>query len=89
MNKKFKKHLDYYFSLFLILFSGLLLILISSPNIKMQSIILLLTIVFYVILGLIHHFINHELTPKIMIEYVLIGLLGVSILFFFIMGGLI
>ncbi|HYM64873.1 MAG TPA: hypothetical protein VES68_00085 [Candidatus Sulfotelmatobacter sp.] len=89
MYKKFKKHMGYYLSLFLILFLGLILIFISSPNIFFQSIILLLTVFFYVLWGLMHHLINHEFTAKIMIEYVLIGLLGISIFFFFIMGGLI
>ena len=89
MYKKFKKHTGYYLSLFAILLLGLILIVVSSPNIRFQSVVLLLTVVFYILWGLLHHFINHELTYKIMIEYVLIGLLGISILFFFIMGGLI
>ena len=89
MYKKFKKHTGYYLSLSIILLLGLILIIVSSPNIRFQSVILLLTVVFYILWGLLHHFINHELTSKIMIEYALIGLLGISILFFFIMGGLI
>ncbi len=89
MYKKFKKHLTYYLSLILVLSLGFILIFISSPNIIMQSAILLLTVFFYVLWGTLHHHLNHELTAKIMIEYVLIGLLGTSIIFFFIMGGLI
>ncbi|MCL5970886.1 MAG: hypothetical protein M1450_05320 [Patescibacteria group bacterium] len=86
---KFKKHLGYYLSLLTILILGLLLTFLATPNIKLQIIIILVTIFFYVLWGILHHLINHELTGKIMVEYVLIGALGVSILFFILMGGLI
>ena len=86
MKKKIKKHFIYYLSLFLIFFCGLVLTLLAAPNIKLQSGIILLTIVFYVIWGILHHYLNHELTLKIMIEYILIGFLGMSILFFVIAG---
>ncbi len=89
MYKKFKKHFGYYLSLSTILLLGLLLTFLAAPKIQLQIIIILLTIFFYVLWGILHHLINHELTPKIMVEYVLIGTLGVSILFFLIMGGLI
>jgi hypothetical protein len=89
MKKKFKKHLGYYLSLLTILALGLLLTFLATPNIQLQIIIILLTTFFYVLWGMFHHLVNHELTSKIMIEYVLIGTLGVSILFFLIMGGLI
>ena len=87
--KKFKKHLAYYISLAVILLLGLILVVVSAPNIRFQSIVLLLTVIFYIVWGLFHHFVNHEITSKIVIEYILFGLLGVSIFFFFIMGGLI
>lgn len=89
MYKKFKKHEGYYLSLFIILILGLLLTFLASPNFIFQIVIILTTILFYVLWGILHHLINHELTAKIMIEYILIGLLGVSILFFARMGGLI
>lgn len=87
--KKIKKHLFYYFSLLIILFLGLVLTFLAAPNIRLQGIIILMTVFFYILWGILHHLINHELTAKIMIEYVLIGALGVSILFFMIMGGII
>ena len=82
------KHKEYYISLLAILFVGFL-IAYNSPNKQFQFMVVVVTAFFYAFWGVLHHFINHELTPKIMIEYVLIGLLGISILFFFIMGGLI
>lgn len=89
MYKKFKKHIGYYLSLLTILIFGLILTFLAAPNIQLQIIIILLTTFFYVLWGIFHHLINHELSSKIMVEYVLIGALGVSILFFLIMGGLI
>lgn len=89
MYKKFKKHIGYYLSLLTILIFGLILTFLAAPNIQLQIIIILLTTFFYVLWGIFHHLINHELSSKIMVEYVLIGALGVSILFFLLMGGLI
>lgn len=88
MIKKFKKHLGYYISLFLIFGLGIVSVFLATPNIKLQTILILLTIFFYILWGSLHHLINHELTMKIMIEYVLIGALGASILFFILMGGI-
>ena len=89
MKNKIKKHIAYYISLLIILLSGLVLIILTSPNLRLQTTIALLTICFYVLWGTIHQLINHELTIRIMVEYILIGLLGASIIFFMIMGGLI
>lgn len=89
MNKKIKKHLGYYFSLLATLILGLALVFLAAPNLKMQIAIVLLIIFFYILWGTMHHLINHELTARIMIEYMLVGALGASIIFFMVMGGLI
>jgi hypothetical protein len=89
MYKKLKTHLGYYLSLLAILLLGLLLILFTSPNLKLQSFVILTTAFFYILWGVLHHLINHELSLRIVIEYVLIGVLGLSIIFFMTMGGLI
>lgn len=89
MYKKLQKHFGYYLSLLAILLLGLVLILLTSPNLKTQSLVIGLTVFFYVLWGTLHHFINHELSLRIVIEYALIGFLGLSILFFMIMGGLV
>jgi len=89
MYQKLQKHFGYYLSLSAILLLGLVLILLTSPNVKLQSLVILLTVFFYVLWGALHHLINHELSTRIMVEYVLIGTLGISIIFFMLMGGLI
>lgn len=89
MYKKFIKHSAYYFSLIAILALGLVLIFLTSPNIKQQGLIIALTVFFYVLWGILHHLINHELTLRIMVEYLLIGVLGLAVIFFMMIGGLI
>ncbi len=85
--KKLKKHIGYYLSLLAIFTTGFLLTVYTSPNLNLQKLTVTLTIIAYVLWGIFHHFINHELTKRIVIEYSLIGLLGLSILFFVIEGG--
>ncbi len=80
--------LEYYISLSLILGLGLLFVLLSSPNKVLQFILISLTTLFYILFGIVHHVINHDITLGIMLEYLIIGALGLSILFFFLKGGL-
>lgn len=88
MIKTIQKHVGYYISILLIFSLGLILAQVVSPNLKLQILVVAITIVFYVLWGILHHKINHELTAKIVVEYVLIGGLGLSILFFIVEGAL-
>ena len=88
MKKKLKKHILYYVTLLIIFSIGFLLTVFTSPNLTLQKIVISLTIVAYVLWGIFHHYRNHELTRRIMIEYILIGLLGLSIVFFLVEGGM-
>ncbi len=89
MYKKFVKDLGYYLSLIAILGVGLASLFLTGPNLRLQILIIGITAFFYVLWGALHHFINHELTLKIMLEYVLIAALGLAVLFFMIVGGMI
>ena len=87
MIKLFKgKHLIYYLSLITILFLGICLIIQSSYNRNTQLLVVLMTTLFYILWGIIHHLINHDLTSKIMVEYLLMGGFGAAIVLFFIKG---
>jgi len=88
MNEKIRKHVGYYIALITILLLGLVLIILTSQNIVFQALAIFLTVVFYVLWGILHHLVNHELTLRIVVEYILIGALGISILFFLLTGGL-
>lgn len=80
--------LEYYISLIFILCLGLFFIILAAPNKNLQLILVLLTTLFYILFGMIHHLINHDLSIRIMIQYIIIGALGVTVVFFFLKGGL-
>ena len=89
MNIKSKNgDLEYYISLIFILSLGLFFIILSSPNKNLQLILVLLTTFFYILFGVVHHLINHDLSIRVMVQYVIIGVLGVTVIFFFLKGGL-
>lgn len=79
---------EYYMSLIIILGLSVLFVVLASPNKDLQLTIILLTTFFYVFFGIIHHLINHDLSLKIVLEYLIIGTFGVSVLLFFLKGGL-
>ena len=87
MNKKISEHLIYYISLAVILSMGLFLILSLAPNKQLQMTVFVVLSIFYVIWGLLHHFVNHELTTKLVVEYILIASLGIAIMLFLLKGG--
>ena len=88
MNEKIKEHFGYYVSLFVILALGGILTLQFSYSRQLQMLTVVITALFYVTLGIIHHSQNHDLTPKIVIEYVLIGSLGMIMVSFLLKGGM-
>lgn len=87
MYKKINEHVAYYISLIAIFALGAFLIYSVTPNKQLQMLIFVIMAIFYVIWGVLHHFINHELSTKIVVEYILIGTLGIGIMFFLLKGG--
>jgi len=87
MNKKNQNHLGYYISLIAIIIMSAVLVILNMGNKELQIIIFILTTIFYIIWGILHHLLNHDLSSKIVIEYILIGTVGISIIFFVFMGG--
>ena len=75
------KHSAYYIFLIVILVLGFLLAY-NSSNRSFQIGAVIVTTFFYVLWGIIHHLINHDLNVKIVIEYILIGVFGLTIIFF-------
>ncbi|OGH16389.1 MAG: hypothetical protein A3C22_01200 [Candidatus Levybacteria bacterium RIFCSPHIGHO2_02_FULL_37_10] len=76
------KHSGYYLVLFIIFILGFLLAYSNRSNENLQIGIIIATTFFYVLWGIIHHLINHDLHVKIVVEYILIGVLGLTIIFF-------
>ncbi len=81
-----KKHFPYYLSLIAILGVGVATLYFSSDR-SFQMVVLTITIFFYVFWGIIHHYLNHDLTAKIVVEYVLMGALGEALVFLIVKGG--
>lgn len=81
MFTKLYKHSAYYISLVVILALGFLLANSNSDR-GFQIGVVIVTTFFYVLWGIIHHLLNHDLSVKIVIEYILIGLFGLTIIFF-------
>jgi hypothetical protein len=81
MIAKIKKHFWYYFSFFCIELSGLGAIFFFVYDRTLQMVVIFLMALFYIVWSIFHHYIHHNLTTKIFIEYVLIGFLGEVILF--------
>jgi len=88
MIEKGKNHIGYYIFLLLILGFGFFMALFASPNKQLQMIVVVITTFFYIVWGILHHLLNHDLSVKIVVEYILIGSLGLSAVFFLLKGGL-
>ena len=82
MIKRIKAHIGYYVSLIIMLAFGYLLVSLAYPNRELQILAAVVTTFLYVFLGVIHHAINHDLHLKIVVEYVLIGILGFTMIIF-------
>ncbi len=82
MFSKLYKHSAYYVSLICILVLGFLLVYSNGFNRGFQIGAVIVTTFFYVLWGIMHHLINHDLHVKIVIEYILIGVFGLTVLFF-------
>lgn len=81
MIETLKKHTGYYASLMLFLVVGLFLALSASNDRSLQKGVLLGMAFVYVLWGIIHHRLYHDLSAKIVVEYVLIGGFGITVIF--------
>ena len=82
MVKRIKAHIGYYASLIVIFVFGYLLVSLAFPNRGLQILVAAITTFLYVFWGIVHHLINHDLHTKIVVEYVLIGILGLTMIIF-------
>lgn len=85
---KTKNDIFYYLSLLIILSLGGIAIYIASPNRYLQFLLIVITSFFYILWGILHHFLNHDLDERVMLEYFLIAALGVVVGLFILKGGL-
>jgi len=81
-----KKHFWYYLSL-LSIFGVSFTTLYFSQDRFFQLTVLTITVFFYIIWGVLHHHLHHDLSAKIVVEYVLMGALGEALIFLIFKGG--
>lgn len=81
-----KKHIFYYFALALI--CVLSIILVKELNFSKQEQFLIVVFLgfFYALWGILHHILHHNLRPRIFMEYVVISMLGISVIVFILKG---
>lgn len=80
-----KSHKTYYSLLIAVLAICTYLVIFFAHNVQVQILIVAVASFFYAIWGILHHYIMHDIHVKIVVEYVLIGLLGVTLTAFFLM----
>lgn len=86
INIQLKKHIGYYIGLFAILVLSLLLVVNVSYDQRLQMLVIVTASLFYALWGIIHHLVHHDLTSKIVIEYILISSLGITLVLFVMKG---
>lgn len=81
MLKRISEHAVYYIFLVGILGLGFLLASSSSDKGFQIGVVVAITF-FYVLWGILHHLMNHDLHAKIVVEYILIGIFGLTTIYF-------
>ena len=82
MIQRIKAHLGYYTVFLLMAILGFYLLLVNANSEQGKMTIVILLAFFYVVWGLLHHYVHHDISTKIVLEYVLVGALGISVIFF-------
>lgn len=77
-----KKHWHYYFLLSSLFIVGLSLAAFNGITRQLQLMIVITIACAYCILGVFHHMKEHSINLKIVLEYIIIAMLGVSIAFY-------
>ncbi len=79
--KIFAKHLPHYLLLFGILISGFAGLILFSYDKNFQILVATATAAAYVVWGIIHHYLHRDLHLEVVVEYVVISILGLVVLF--------
>lgn len=78
----FKSHRGYYLSFGILMFLCLSLILKTANEPNLKFIAVFLTAFLYAFWGIVHHIAHHDVSLKIVLEYILVGGLGISLVLF-------
>jgi uncharacterized membrane protein len=75
-----KQTIIHFLALIAILGAGVLTFMVVAPNTTIQLVVGIITAAAYVLWGLIHHTIQKDLHQKIVLEYLLIGVIAIVLL---------
>ncbi|MCX6792080.1 MAG: hypothetical protein NT149_03520 [Candidatus Gottesmanbacteria bacterium] len=75
-----KQSVIHFLVLIAILVAGVLTFIAVRPNTTIQLFVGIITAVAYVLWGLTHHAIKKDLHQKVMVEYLLIGVIAIVLL---------
>ncbi|HUD44318.1 MAG TPA: hypothetical protein VMR41_02115 [Patescibacteria group bacterium] len=82
MQPHVSQHINYYLSMLFLQVAGFFIVMAASSNIPLQMELVTLNSGIYVLWASLHQYMHHDLHPKVVLEYILVGFLGVSITFF-------
>ena len=88
MSDNMKKHVGYYLSFFVILVASVFVILQNNGDKNLVLIFVSLFAAAYIVWGILHHLVHHSVNLRIVLEYIVVALLGVAIIFFILNGGI-
>ena len=80
MKKYILKHINYYLALCIMQLVGLFLLFSFSGHRDLQMTVIFISGIAYVSWAILHHYLEHSLSATIVLEYLLFGTFGVSIL---------
>lgn len=78
MTSKSLRHLGHYIILLVILMTGLVGMIVSGKSAPTHTVILISISVGYFVWGIIHHLLEKDLHPEIVLEYFLMSSLGLA-----------
>ena len=82
--KNLHKHFWHYLVYLVIFGVGLTLVVVTKGNASLQAMFLMMTAFIYFLWAMVHHYVHHQLHPRVVVEYILIVVLGtVLVLFLF------
>ena len=81
MVKRVTRHIQHYLPLIGILGAGLVGLVVFSYDKSFQAAIAVATAISYVVWGLVHHHIHKDLHASVVVEYVMIAIVGMVVLF--------
>ncbi len=81
-----RHHGKYHLALFLVLVLGVIFAYYAREDKQFEIVVLIGITCVYMLFGIIHHYLMHNLSSKIVIEYVAMGSLGIAIACFVFRG---